>query len=314
MIVPEWRRVDLAELMSQPPQPIPWVIDGVAARGRLTTLVGRSGIGKTWLSLVAAAAVHDGSSVGGIRCEQGATLYVDAENNSDEIRRRMEEASLGPAIMTYVESDGHDLARHEHRESLRRLIEEVKPSLVILDALKSLSPSAGESDNDAMAVVVMGVRGIARETGAAIVLQHHRSTKSGAESHRGASAIVDQSDLVMHLGGSVEALRISADSHKFRLGPRPDPRGMALREVNGRLSFIATEKPIRASKQAILREQIAEIGPHVDDGRPRRELAAIVGVPDDRTFERALRDLVTSGRWRRIGENRDSRYAPAPTG
>ncbi len=54
------RRVDVADLLSRPAQPIPWRVHDFVADGTLTIVSGESGSGKSWLAQALCMGVHAG--------------------------------------------------------------------------------------------------------------------------------------------------------------------------------------------------------------------------------------------------------------
>lgn len=195
-----------------------------AASGLLTTLVGPPGLGKSWLALLLAAGVHFGQPAGGIDCAPGHGVYFDGENGEGIMVDRVRTARLPDTGLTVVDAHSFDLARDEHLGWARGIIEEHAGSLVVFDSLKRLTPTTGESENDAMAPVMASLARLARSAGASVVLLHHRSVKAEAPDFRGASAIQDQSDLMFTLTGRTDRMKLSP--LKFRVGALPQRAGL----------------------------------------------------------------------------------------
>ena len=300
---PPGRVLDLKALLAVPFAPIPWVCDQLAAAGMLTTVVGPAALGKSWLTLSLAAAVHHGSHVGGIRCAKGHALYVDAENGERIMTDRVRAAALDHDALTIVDADRLDLAQPAHLAWLQSSIRSHGASLVILDSLKRMTPRTRESENDDMAPVVAGLGRLARNTGAAVLVIHHKSSKSESADFRGASAILDQTDMMFALSGTTE--RFKLDPLKFRVGPKPAPRWLGLRSSeDGLVTVEATggNDEHSASRRTEFRNKVIALAPEITD-RPWTfaEIARATGVDkaQERTLQRALTEVVELDGWTR---------------
>jgi hypothetical protein len=314
--LPLARVIDMEAALSQPPRPIPWVCDRLAARGYLTTLVGPPGLGKTLLALFLAAGVHHGRAVGGIECALGHAVYFDAENGEHLIVQRFRAAELAADDITIVDAGRLDLADRKHRDYAADLIGQHDASLAVFDSLKRLTPSARENDNDEMAPVIAGLADVARQTNAAILLLHHKSAKPESAEFRGASAILDQTDMLFGLSGRIE--RFKLEPRKVRIGPEPAPRWFGIRDDGGVLKLEAAEErtPRVPGKADALRERVVA---HADamrrDGSwPRSQIAAAVDIDvsistEEKRLDRVLKDLVRNGGW---SQPSTGHYAPPP--
>ena len=80
---------NLLSMYSNEPKPIDWVMDGWIAKGTVTTLYGRGGIGKSLLSLQIAAAVTLSQPIFGIKCTGSKVMALFCEDDKDEIHRRI---------------------------------------------------------------------------------------------------------------------------------------------------------------------------------------------------------------------------------
>ena len=74
-----------------------------------------------------------------------------------------------------------------------------------------------------MAPVMAGLARVARRTDAALFVLHHKSVKEGAADFRGASAIIDQSDMLFTLTGTSD--RSKVDPLSSVSGRRRTPAG-----------------------------------------------------------------------------------------
>src|SRR5690348_10819927 len=102
--------LDLAQMVAEPPPPIPWVVERVVALGALTLLAGVAGQGKSLVSMALAIASTRPrpTAVAGMNVEPGRVLIVDAENGKAEIHRRVHALGLDSDVLdrlTIIEAD-----------------------------------------------------------------------------------------------------------------------------------------------------------------------------------------------------------------
>jgi len=298
------RRVDL----TAEPMPVSYAIEGFAAHGLLTLLAGETRAGKTWLALQGASGVAESqeSRVIGLPCHPGRALYLDAENGPMVVQDRERTGALGLAGVTYLDMNGARLDREGDRDRLTETIRQVDATFVVIDSLTRLRGPLRENDTDDMAMIVGGLASVARQTGAAIVLLHHQSTKSNAAAVRGSSAIEDQSDIVFVLDkGRGQDRRLVC--RKFRIGAERPPIPLTL--LSDPVQLAATG----GSRQASLQDQLTSLEGQVSpDGWLLAKIGHAVGLDtsqdgDRQTLTRALRKLTESGAWTKPAHGK---YAP----
>lgn len=290
------RVLDVAAMLAQPDEPIPWRCDGLAADGYLTLLAGRGGEGKSWLTLALASGVARGEEAAGIPCAKGRALIFDAENGARLITRRLRAAQVTADLNVQpVEVGG--LSFTQDGGWFRQIIDEQKPQLVVFDSLRVLSSGAKESDSDEMEPIVTRLKQLARDTGSAIVLIHHRG-KSESSEYRGSSVILDQVDLLFTLGrvaGDPEGRhRRKLTTVKCRIEEEPAPRWLAITADRAAgLVFVDRAEPFESEgtrpRDDLRGEVLGELG---SIGRSARSIAKAVGrKPNDGTVPRILADL-----------------------
>src|SRR4051794_23177876 len=87
------RKLNLTRMLKLALPPVPWLVSGLLARGEVTLLYGRPGLGKSLLALCICDGVARGAFAAGYHCEPGRVVYIDGENGEREIHRRVK--SLG---------------------------------------------------------------------------------------------------------------------------------------------------------------------------------------------------------------------------
>ncbi len=295
------RVLDVAALLAAPDEPIPWRCEGIAADGYLTVLAGRGGEGKSWMALALACGVARGRPAAGIRCEQGNALIFDAENGPKLIARRLRAAQVFPDLAVQP-VDAGGLRFSQDLDWMREMIEREGASLVVFDSLRVLSSGAKESDADEMEPIITRLKQLARDTGAAVVLIHHRG-KSEVNDYRGSSVILDQADMLYTLGrvpGDPEGRhRRKLTTIKCRIDEEPEPRWARIEADRARGLVTVDEADPYESEgggrpRDGLREQV--LGQLTVTPQPRARIAAGLGRDkSDQTVRRLLDDLEAEG-------------------
>lgn len=215
----------------------PWLVRGLLPAGACTLLIGDPKAGKSWLADDLAVAVASATPVlGHVAPARSGVLFVLAEDSPRQWGRRLHGLALARGLpgrtglaldhvvveALRVDND-HDVAR------LRSTIEATKAALVVLDPLAMLH-GADENSAPEMLEVLRRVRGLARSTGAAILVTHHTNKPNGISRRmthriRGSTALHGWADVILMLehvesGPAKGALRLSVEARDFE-APRP---------------------------------------------------------------------------------------------
>jgi 5S rRNA maturation endonuclease (ribonuclease M5) len=290
------RWLDVGAMVREEPPAVPWVAEGIVAKGMLTALAGRHGEGKSLLAMGLTGGVSEGHTVAGLACHEGTVCYLDAENGRWEIHRRVRNLELPAEGVALAEVAGFDL-RHD-LDSLERVLTERKPDLLVLDSFRSLWRGE-ENDAGQVAACLDPLRDLIREHGAGALLLHH-SGKGGGD-YRGSSAIgacVDLGFVLDRITDDEQRDRRRLHCWKSRPAAEPEDRWLALHVERGRVYIEPAEPPVEsaakpeAPARAALRPQVlglvmAEprstadvcraLGRHKSDGTVKRTLKALHG-------------------------------------
>ena len=295
------RRQDFTNLLARAELQPPYRVEPLAVDGHLTVLAATGGDGKTWLGFAMAAGVAHGTSVAGMPCAQGRTVIFDAENGPWVLGSRMKalEEGLPADRVAIYDAEGLRLSDPEDRAWMLQTIRAERANLVIIDALRPLAPDVAENDSDSMAPVVIGAKQLARDSGAAVVLIHHRGHDK-TRAFRGSTAIRDQTDVLFVLErdehDSEKRWRRRLWCDKFRLGPEPEDRWLGIRGDKGYV-FLTEAAPPEGGRKATVRDDVADQALAVlraaDGPMSRGAVARAIGRDkSDRTFRRAFEDLL----------------------
>lgn len=213
------------------PQQIPtrdWIIPGVLLRRYLSVLVAPPGSGKSLLTLQIGIAVAAGLSWGGwtVR-ERSKVLVVNAEDDADEMRRRLwasaQVMSVGqdqlagniflaeaPESIVIARTDAktRTVIRTPLVDTLVRTIEREGIGLIVVDPFAETFEGDENSNSEVKWAGILW-REVARRTGAAVLLVHHtRKYASGmagdADASRGGGALIGTARIVSTLFAMTE--------------------------------------------------------------------------------------------------------------
>jgi AAA domain len=147
-----------------------FVVEGLIARGSLNLAAGDSGLGKSPLFYQLGLCVAAGLPWLSIPTVKGRVIYIDLENGvrqSQQIRNNLVKF-LG------LEECPSDFLTHYggHALEIKCLVDEVHPSLVLVDTLRAYQPDF-EQDNTRAGKLLKEFRSIAHERDVAFQFIHH---------------------------------------------------------------------------------------------------------------------------------------------
>lgn len=218
----EWKPAD--EYYETTPPRIPWIVEGFAAVGAITVLVGDPGIGKSMIALSMASNASCGLPALGMATTISEVAYLDGENGSGEMHRRIVSTGLRGNAQIAIAPGGFDLAK-----SMYQVEDAVSPAtvrLLVLDSFRSLMPNVDENDSQSVSEALVPIQHLARDYGVAVILLHHRS-KAG--SLRGSTAFQSTAEIVVHLVKE-RGDELALVWEKMRLGRKPRKKCLVLAE------------------------------------------------------------------------------------
>lgn len=193
------------QLAREPAPQRGWLVKDMIPRGRVSLLYGNGGDGKSLLQLQLGVAVATGSDWIGRLPEQGGVLLVSAEDDKDEVHRRLADIIAGRvdlsvedlASLKIIDLAGQDaiLAFPDNRSGmlkpsplfseLERLVEKHQPIMLGVDTLADVY--GGDENIRAQARQFLGLlTGLAMRHDMAVVVLAHPSL-SGMTSGSGTS-------------------------------------------------------------------------------------------------------------------------------
>jgi hypothetical protein len=212
----EIRLIPVAEIISDPQEPPPWVLKPIGAKGCVTLVHGAPQRGKSWLAQHVALCVAAGQPLfGRVECQQaGESVIWDAQLTEYKrwlVDRRLAALCEGMGLNgksplpCLFNGRGIKVDEAEGYQVLRRLLKERRPTLLAIDALINLH-TKDENSNVEMQQVMEPLSDLAGEFDCLVWLNHHdRKGQPGmgedipAHSVRGASAILAEVDTAIAL-------------------------------------------------------------------------------------------------------------------
>lgn len=174
------KSVTLTELLSNQVQDVEWQVDKVLPKEGVLIIGGRQGIGKSFLALdlCVELARGGGSWLTRFAVNPGVVLYVDEENGASLLKHRLK-AMLKAKGITKIPTELHLCIEHGYKldneksvEKLKKKIEKISPSVVILDSLRRFH-SRNENDSGEMSLLFDTMKKIARTYHCAFVILDH---------------------------------------------------------------------------------------------------------------------------------------------
>lgn len=310
------RRLDVAEMIHTDAPAVPWVVEGVCARGYLTMIAGKAGEGKSLFTQAVADAVAGGESIAGMRVPHaGRVCVIDAENGEGEIHRRVKTLALGgqlgvdakaPNRISIYEAQGLDLLTD--LGVIQDVLRLERPALLILDSWRSLW--SGSEHSRHAATLLHELRGLLARYECAGILLHHLTKYTRTLDVRGSSMVLGEPEMILvfaRVPGDPEEGRRFVACQKNRLGGEPAPRWLRIAREAGMLVVDECEpfEPGKAAPTRPVRDRLLESVYWTvyssEDGLSRADVARRVERDaKDRSVGRCLDELVAAGRLERV--------------
>lgn len=231
--------VSLIALSDVKPERVEWLWPNRIPRGKLVTLDGDPGLGKSTLALAITGPITTaGQWPDGTRCEHpGAVLLLSAEDGlADTVRPRLDAAGADVTRVhaiqgvPEVDRDGNVGLRPPTLGdilALREAIVSTGAALLIVDVLMAYLPSGSDAHKDQDVRAILGrLTKLAEETGCTIILIRHLNKSTGRDPlYRGGGSIgivgAGRVALLVAADPDDEERRVLAGM-KSNLGPLPE--------------------------------------------------------------------------------------------
>ena len=262
-----------------PVKPRRWLVEGLVPSNTVTLLSGDGGTGKSLLALQLAVATGTAGGWLGRKIDTpGPALFLSAEDDDDEIHRRMKDVSAaggvpwahldevhllslaGKEALLATLQQGGKLQETDLFKSLDQAIAAHAPALVVLDTLADLFP--GNENDRAQARQFVGMlRGLAIRHECAVILLSHPSL-TGLNSGTGTSGSTGWNNSVR---SRLYLERVKED------GFEADPDARVLRGMKANYGRIGDEIALRWESGVFVSEGPSPAGmnPEMQEHRAR---------------------------------------------
>jgi KaiC/GvpD/RAD55 family RecA-like ATPase len=184
---------------------IQWLVDKLLIAGGISIFAGAPKSGKSTLTRQLAISICKGVPFLGRQVKKGKVLYLALEEQEELLGVQLKNLGLhkNDDIMIHI----GPIAHGNVNDSLKAAIESYDADLVVIDTLLLLACFENPNDYNETYKVVSNLRNIARETGAHLILIHHKNKNeesTGANSVLGSTALqgaVDSTILLNNIRG-----------------------------------------------------------------------------------------------------------------
>jgi len=181
-VVPGPRLVSLQELLDEPEEETPWVVEGLLPASGLSLVVGKPKVGKSTFARWMALAVAQGKPFLGLAVAQGPVIYLALEEKRGEVKRHLREmGASGPEPLHFLLEAAPEAAM----AWLDREVRARKPVLIVIDTMQRFLRLSDLNEYAQVTNAIDPVLALARDTDAHVMLVHH--ARKGSGGRKGAS-------------------------------------------------------------------------------------------------------------------------------
>ena len=266
------------------------MIENLLGPGLLTLTVAKWGSYKTWNYLVQAVAVATGNPYLDFPVDApGRVLILNEDMDGADLGSWLLKVQRGYGIQCrlpiYLATHrGWDFLNGTSVDNLRGMVENVKPSLLVIDNLSKVSHSGDENSNDKMSRVMDNLNKVIKHYQVSLDLIHHEGKKRGEG--RGASAIYDTADIVINQSSGKKDT-IEWKTEKTRFGPLNYTASIAGRQEDSYFRLEAPGLGAVVNKLTSFQKQIIRyLGRNGES-----EKKALERLANENTMRKAIQDL-----------------------
>jgi hypothetical protein len=178
-----------------PPAPRDWIIKDILPAGRVTSMLGNGGLGKTTVAIQAAIHIAVSRSIFGLSVNGGPVVGIFCEDEQEELERRGRAACVAEGIeldtldrLFVLSRDGQDnlLCTFDREKivltpfycELDAAVAEIKPRLLILDTAADLFGGDFMSTPQVRQFLKVALGGLSVRHGCAVLLLAHPSSSA----------------------------------------------------------------------------------------------------------------------------------------
>jgi hypothetical protein len=211
----------LSELMKRKPRAV--LVEHFLFMKGITTMVAKSGWGKTTTAVSIALLVAAGGRWGDKQIVPRLVLWIAGEGEEDipgMIQAGEKQHGLKwEKLPISISFEAVNFSLHSETDKLIEKLEGMPPMLIIADALGDMMGMLDEDKAQHINLVYRNLRRVEKATGCVILVLHHQGWSSDRE--RGSAAIRDKSDILVQITElNIDAGYIKFTHHKRRGGAK----------------------------------------------------------------------------------------------
>jgi hypothetical protein len=283
----------LRDLLAEPEEAIPWLVDKMLPAGGLSLLVAKPKVGKSTTARNAALAVARGEPFLSRETAPGPVVYLALEEKRSEVQAHFQRMGASEEPV-FVHVGG---APQEALDALRAAIEAHKATLAIVDPLLRLVRLRDANDYAEVTAALEPLLLLARDTGCHILACHHlgKMEREGGDAILGSTALFASVDTALLLRRR-ESGRVASSIQRYGVDLPP-----TLLAFDAETGIVGAGPPVAEAELAQAAEGVLEAvkdGP-ITEAQVREMVGGNTGL-----VGKAIRKLVTEGTLARHGEGR----------
>ena len=298
--------ISAPDLLAEVTEPTEWILDDYLPAGALALIAGKPKEGKTTLVYQFAVQVAQGGIFLGRPTKKGGVLILAVEEHRRDVKARLQGLGADTLDNLFLRIDSLSPSP-TFFAGLSAFIADHDITLVIIDTLAAFWSIENENDASEMTRAVKPLLGLARESGACVLLIHHarKSEGSHGDEIRGSGALFGLVDIAIVMKRhSVETQRLLQAQSRYP--ETPSELVIELRET-GYVSLGDPAAVGKADKLRRLREALTDTPEEIADlakktGLSRRDATRLLDllVKDGETIREGKGKRNEPHRFRRI--------------
>lgn len=250
---PKAQRFKPQELLDYKPEGLGWVFPGLLPKSGITFLVAPPGAGKSTLAYDAAASVIlNEPFLGELPTSTGKVLILCGDEPLDYVQDKLISRGFYGNLGNWELIYNWDVTQWEVAE---QAIEDIRPTLVIIDSFASIHSSSQIDENSSLAAnTIYKLNGLLERYNACGICIHHANKnreQKGVNKVRGSSAIAAASSAIWLLEGDGTTKNFSTP--KIRGGATPVSWNISLDVDSGQFKVIGGNEQLEQCKPVIRR-------------------------------------------------------------
>lgn len=177
-------------------------------RGEVSILEGDPGLGKSYMAMMASAAIASGQRLPSVRKgfgkKQGPIVYFDIENSAGSVTKvRLKHNGFNDVDGTYYPVEqAFSIDDSEALDEIYEYLEEIKPVLIVFDTLNTYIGRADTHKASESTQAINIFKQLAKDFNAAVLVLRHLTKGGGAAMYRGQGSIsfAGSARIVMSVG------------------------------------------------------------------------------------------------------------------